>query len=258
MAIVTTDNKHYDNIAAAIREKTGAETTYKPEELPTGVDEVYEAGKQDGVQSAYDRFWDDYQQNGTRVTYIGAFNCGWSSETFWPKYDLLAQNSYNMFNNFEAKISLKQRLAECGVSMILDGNYNFSSMFHYAQFTEIGELDFSKSSRYNCLSVFESCTKLVTIEKITPPHGQTTFNWFYNCPALENVIFEGTIGANGLNLSWSPLLTHDSLMSIINALADYSEDTSGTAWAVTLGTTNLAKLTDAEKAIATQKGWTLA
>ena len=77
---------------------------------------------------------------------------------------------------------------------------------------------------------------------------------FGGCKALENLLVHGTIGQNGFNVSQSTKLTHDSLMSIINALEAKTEGT----WTVTLGATNLAKLTDAEKAIATQKGWTLA
>jgi uncharacterized protein YndB with AHSA1/START domain len=45
-------------------------------------------------------------------------------------------------------------------------------------------------------------------------------------------------------------------MNIIGCLSDYSG--SGTTHTCTIGTANLAKLTDAEKAIATEKGWTLA
>ena len=52
-------------------------------------------------------------------------------------------------------------------------------------------------------------------------------------------------------------LDHESLLSVVNCLKDYSADTSGTVWKVTLGATNLAKLTADEKAIATGKGWTL-
>ena len=50
----------------------------------------------------------------------------------------------------------------------------------------------------------------------------------------------------------STSLTHDSLMSIINNLA-----TVTTTQTLTLGSTNLAKLTAEEIAIATNKGWTV-
>jgi hypothetical protein len=83
--------------------------------------------------------------------------------------------------------------------------------------------------------------------------GSQKFNAsFTNSTALENITIEGTIG-NDFDIHWSPL-THDSIMSIINHL---QTKTSGT-FTLTLGSTNLAKLTDAEKAIATSRGWTLA
>lgn len=224
-------------------------------------DAGYEAGKQDGIQSEYDRFWDEYQAYAVKYNDYGNLfsGSGWTAETFRPKYDIVIDGGNRVFAYMNLNGSLKKALADSGVSMRFNEPYNINSTFEGASITEIGECDFSGSSRLNCTNIFTNCRILVTIDKVIPPVGQTTFSsWFYNCLALENVVFEGTIGANGLDLHWSTLLTHDSLMSIINALADYSEDTSGTAWAVTLGTTNLAKLTDAEKAIATQKGWTLA
>ena len=56
-----------------------------------------------------------------------------------------------------------------------------------------------------------------------------------------------------VSLSASTKLTHDSLMVVINGL-----QTVTTAQKLTLGTANLAKLTDEEKKVATDKGWTLA
>ena len=57
------------------------------------------------------------------------------------------------------------------------------------------------------------------------------------------------------NISNSTLLSSSELVKIFNNLADLTNSSSQT---LTLGTTLLAKLTDEEKAIATNKNWTLA
>ena len=49
---VTTDSKHYENMAAKIREKTGTDATYKPSEMPSGVDAVYKAGQSSMVDES--------------------------------------------------------------------------------------------------------------------------------------------------------------------------------------------------------------
>ena len=53
----------------------------------------------------------------------------------------------------------------------------------------------------------------------------------------------------------STYLNRTTLLKIINALVDLTGQTTKT---LTLGSINLAKLTDEEKAIATNKNWTLA
>jgi len=50
-------------------------------------------------------------------------------------------------------------------------------------------------------------------------------------------------------------LSHNTLIRILNALYDYSE--SSDTYTLTLGATNLAKLTNEEIAIGTAKGWTI-
>lgn len=55
------------------------------------------------------------------------------------------------------------------------------------------------------------------------------------------------------NISSSTKFTQEALVEILNNLA-----TVTTAQTLTMGATNLAKLTDTDKAIATDKGWTLA
>ena len=52
MSIVTTDNKHYSDIAEKIREKAGTDATYKPENMPSGIDDVYKAGQSSMVDES--------------------------------------------------------------------------------------------------------------------------------------------------------------------------------------------------------------
>lgn len=61
--------------------------------------------------------------------------------------------------------------------------------------------------------------------------------------------------ACAINLSNSVLLEYNSIIDLLNNLKDLTGETAKT---LTLGSTNLAKLTDEEKAIATNKNWTLA
>lgn len=58
-----------------------------------------------------------------------------------------------------------------------------------------------------------------------------------------------------VNLTDCPLLTHDSIINLLTNLKDLTGESAKT---LTLGTTNLAKLTDEEKAVATNKNWKLA
>ena len=61
-----------------------------------------------------------------------------------------------------------------------------------------------------------------------------------------------------IDISHLTQLEHSSLLVIINGLYDYvGAGSSGTRY-IKLGATNLAKLSDEEKAIATSKGWTIA
>ena len=64
-----------------------------------------------------------------------------------------------------------------------------------------------------------------------------------------------TIGT--LDISHLTQLDHSSLLVIINGLYDYVSAGNSRTRYIKLGATNLAKLSDEEKAIATNKGWTI-
>lgn len=111
------------------------------------------------------------------------------------------------------------------------------------------------------LNIFYKCNSLTTIEKIIVPEC----NWsavtsFFNealVSSLENVTLKANVklDCDWSKLSQCPNLTVDSLMSLINAFQDNTNDTQYT---LTIGATNLAKLTEDQILIATNKNILLA
>lgn len=218
-----------------------------------GYDDGRELGKYEGEQSGikkgkqeeYDRFWNGYQENGNRRNYAYGFTRrGWNDETYKPKYPVIVTgNAEQMYR--ESRIKSLSGVDTSGATSVYIAFYN-------ADFETIDKLDFSKAT--NTQNAFAHSTKLHTIGELvsseTTVWHTTTFD---NCAALKNLNITGTIATN-FTCSISTL-THDSLMSIINILKDFS--TEGGTHTCKIGSTNLGKLTAAEKAIATQKGWTL-
>ena len=134
--------------------------------------------------------------------------------------------------------------------------------------------------------VFKGCTKLQEVY-LAPNTKKIGYSIFYNCSALKTVSLPSTITETSndcltttsssyysfdgctaledvqlgqdwnmsLRLDVSNNLTVDSMVAMFNSLKDL---TGTTAKTLTLGATLLAKLSDTQKAIATNKGWTLA
>ena len=84
-------------------------------------------------------------------------------------------------------------------------------------------------------------------------NNSSVYHIGYNCPKLT-VVELGQGYKQGLNLGCCTKLTHDAIVAALNALTDL---TGVTSKKLILGSVNLAKLTDEEKAIATNKNWTL-
>lgn len=129
---------------------------------------------------------------------------------------------------------------------------NISEMFRncaslcYAPNLKIGKA--ATSADY----LFRGCQVLIDIPTYDFSNITSATDIFYNDYNLANL--GGFTGLKcDLSFASSGRLTHDSIMAIINKAADVTASPK----TLTLGSTNLAKLTDEEKAIATGKGWTL-
>jgi len=212
-------------IADAIRAKTGGTEPLTLDGMAEAIPEFFDAGK----QSEYDAFWDTFQQNGNRTNYNRAFfsetmaQSGWNDENYNPKYDIVTTSGAQTF--------WCALITDTKVPITLKDGCNANTMFG-------------------------SCTKLVAIPKLILEGTVSSWaNAFITCNALEEIEFEGVID-NNIDFSPCQKLAYKSLMNIIEHLKDFSDTT--TTRTLTLGTENLAKLTDTEKASATQKGWTLA
>lgn len=236
------------SLASAIRAKTGKTDTLGIEDMATEQDAVFEAGK----KAERIEMWSAVQNGGLRENYPQCFASAFNERNFYPAFDFNVKNGLYMFRSFAFNGDLDQRLKDCGVVLNTENISNANGLFNYASsVTKLPHLVLT--SPITLSLAFQSMIELKSLE-VTFGRETSYSDTFHTCKALENLLVHGTIGQNGFKVSDSTKLTHDSLMSIINCL---EAKTSGT-WTVTLGTTNLAKLTDAEKAIATQKGWTLA
>lgn len=149
---------------------------------------------------------------------------------------------------------LVEMLKTAGISITwpTNGINEASGMFNTSRVSHVPPI---KLSGVNSVSnLFKDCSCLKTVDSLEfPIYSSATGNWFAGCTALENITFAGS-WKSVINLSVSPL-TVNSMLSLFSAMYDYSTSTSSRT--ATLGTANLAKLTDEQKAIATNKNWTL-
>lgn len=238
--------------------------------IAENIPKVHEAGK----KAEYDKMWDRIQLKGGTAynTFSGVFNGRlFGFDNFYPKYDIRpvgkADNLFYTWQNngsigkIDAQGDLEQRLKECGVILDTSQVTGMSYAFAYGKFYKLPTIDCTGLTGAS-VQVFANLGDLnfpgvggwTDIEKIITKESVTYKDWFHKAN-IGDVRFEGVIG-NDIDFSWSKSLTLESIKSIISCLKDYSGTT--TTKTLALHTNSKAKLTDAEKALITQKGWTLA
>ena len=132
--------------------------------------------------------------------------------------------------------------------------------------TTIPQLDTSNVTIMH--NMFTNCKNLISIPQLDTSNVAGVSSMFSNCTSLTTLggfqnlgmAYDTNQDANyrsyRLDLSVCKKLTHDSLMNVINGLYDIKTKGCNSQQLI-LGSTNLAKLTAEEIAIATNKGWTV-
>lgn len=263
MAIVRTDDKHYKAIADAIRNQPGYTDNYTPEQMPSaiisamsdanaaGMGAGYDDGYALGKEAKYNEFWDAYQDDGNRNQYSYAFaQSGWNDATFKPKFDIKPTELEYGFMRCQCTQKMQDIETECNMTFDFSNCTKFNYAFFYSEFTELPDIDLSKAEA-TLNRVFAGC-KAAKIGTVTISENQNFNALFQSCSSLREIRFAGGIGGTGLDLTYTRL-EHDSLLSLIDTLVNV-----GASRTVALGSYNRNQLSDEEKAIATEKGWTLA
>lgn len=166
-----------------------------------------------------------------------------------------------------------ERLKEIRIKGVSDKITTVSNMCNSCEeLIEVPYIDGTNITDYS--NMFAGCRSLLKFQLIYAGKARSVSYMFTGCSTLEDLGGLQDLGkgytqqrANyssyTLSLNQCSKLTHESLMNIINGLYDlnltYDVANGGTLYTQTLqlGSSNLAKLTAEEIAIATSKGWTL-
>ena len=136
---------------------------------------------------------------------------------------------------------------------------NMFAMFSGSQsLTQLDVSNFDTSNVLDFGSVFRRwdnvCEELnisgLNLQKVTSIEGAFTYSNFkvIRCDGLRLP----NIDMSNIGLDYSKQLTVDSIVGLLNALPQ-----SDKGYSFQIGSNNIAKLSDEQKAIATNKGWTL-
>ena len=166
-----------------------------------------------------------------------------SSLTSFPMLDLSAGT------NFRSAWESCTKLTEFPALNLSSGSNFYYAWFNCTSLTEFPQVDLSNGKDFT--NAWYGCSALTSIGQLDLSSGTNFYSTWSNCKALTNLGGFGAIKAD-IDLSASTKLTVESMMNIINQAATVTGKT------MKFGSTNLNKLTDEQKAVATNKGWTLA
>ena len=185
----------------------------------------------------------NYNYKVAPIDVAGLKEINWNTDDInYLKYNTLIPKGEDVGDTYKVSDANKQ----IKITSISDiSTYQDNTNFKYCP-------KFDTSNVTNMNSMFYGCSSLTSVPLFDTSDVTKICNMYYRCSSLTTLCLFLNLKTN-LDISKALNLTHDSLMNVINKAADVTSSPK----TLTLGTTNLSKLTDAEKAIATNKGWVL-
>ena len=134
-------------------------------------------------------------------------------------------------------------------------NYYNDDFGQEHQRTHLKNINIAEGCSYKANYLF--CNNLDIKEyTFNPTHVLTGVVYMFGyCYSLNKINFYDNFKVNNLDFTYCRALTHDSLVDMLNKLADVTSETN--TYTLKLGSFNLGKLTAEEVAIGTNKGWTI-
>lgn len=165
-------------------------------------------------------------------------------------------NCTSMFAMFDSCLALKNfDLSRWNTSKVTNMEWVF---IRCASLTSLDLSNWDTSQVTIMNNFFNSCTSLTSLDisgwNTSKVHGMR--NMLNNCVSLETLKCDNLILPNielgNIGLVYSTKLSVDSIVGLLNALPQ-----SDKGYSFQIGSDNIGKLSDEQKAIATDKGWTL-
>ena len=284
MSYIITDDKHYKDIANSIRSKMQTDREYYPKDMAIAIDNIPSSA--DGTDNPITGiYFLNPNENGypTKIK-VSGFKLE-NKETSFPlvftdKIFSYIENvefincDFKKFQNGAFQSCSSLTTVNLPSSLTSIGNSAFKSCSSLtavnlpSSLTSIGNSAFQSCSLLTAVNLPSSLTSIgmmsfaycYSLTTINFPNSLTYidtsgYGTFFNCTSLKYVTLGNNFNCKGLNLSTSTNYTRETILQWLNALADR---TGQTAYKLTIGAKNLAKLTEEDILIATNKNWTLA
>lgn len=180
----------------------------------------------------------------------------------------LNQYAFSHLHCWVDGITFPKSITSWGKYVLNGGDFQFIHFEAYSQLRKLGANAFNGITVKEIilpdgLQVFSASDvnsyvirKCVDLKKLWIPNTINTVipaTAIYETPSIEQIVLQNGFNVSA-NFSNCPNLTAESMVDMFYALKNRSGQTANT---LTLGSDNLAKLNDTQKAIATNKNWTL-